>query len=56
MCGRETKWEGNPHRPFCSSRCKTADLAAWANEEYKIEAVEQMENITMEDNAGGMDA
>lgn len=35
-CRTETVWEGNPHRPFCSARCKTVDLAAWADEEYRI--------------------
>ncbi len=35
-CRTETVWEGNPHRPFCSARCKNIDLAAWADEEYRI--------------------
>lgn len=35
-CRTETVWEGNPHRPFCSARCKNVDLAAWADEEYRI--------------------
>lgn len=26
----------NPHRPFCSARCKLIDLGAWAAEDYKI--------------------
>ncbi len=26
----------NPHRPFCSARCKGDDLVHWANGEYKI--------------------
>ncbi len=26
----------NPHRPFCSDRCKLIDLGAWAEESYKI--------------------
>ena len=24
------------YRPFCSERCKTRDLGAWASEEYRI--------------------
>jgi len=28
----------NPWRPFCSVRCKTIDLGAWANEDYRIPA------------------
>ena len=35
-CRTETVWEENPHRPFCSARCKNVDLAAWADEEYRI--------------------
>jgi uncharacterized protein len=26
----------NPFRPFCSERCKTGDLGAWASNEYTI--------------------
>ncbi|MFZ3208502.1 MAG: DNA gyrase inhibitor YacG [Geobacteraceae bacterium] len=36
QCGKPAKWEGNPSRPFCSARCSTIDLGAWANEEYRI--------------------
>jgi endogenous inhibitor of DNA gyrase (YacG/DUF329 family) len=35
-CRRETPWAGNPHRPFCSDRCRLLDLAAWADERYRI--------------------
>jgi len=35
-CGKESPWEGNPHRPFCSERCRLIDLGAWAGEEYRI--------------------
>jgi endogenous inhibitor of DNA gyrase (YacG/DUF329 family) len=35
-CRRETRWEGNPQRPFCSERCRLLDLAAWADERYRI--------------------
>ncbi len=27
----------NPWRPFCSERCKTGDLGAWASDAYVIE-------------------
>jgi endogenous inhibitor of DNA gyrase (YacG/DUF329 family) len=37
ICKKETEWEGNPFRPFCSERCKTKDLGSWASEEYTIE-------------------
>ncbi len=36
QCGKETTWEGNPSRPFCSERCRLIDLGAWAGEEYRI--------------------
>ena len=35
-CRKETVWEGNPFRPFCSERCKMIDLGAWVSEEYRI--------------------
>ncbi|MFV8753247.1 DNA gyrase inhibitor YacG [Nannocystaceae bacterium ST9] len=25
-----------PHRPFCSRRCKLADLGRWLDEDYRI--------------------
>jgi uncharacterized protein len=27
---------GNPHRPFCSSRCKMIDLDRWLSGDYRI--------------------
>jgi endogenous inhibitor of DNA gyrase (YacG/DUF329 family) len=35
-CRRSTGLDGNPSRPFCSERCKVLDLAAWADERYRI--------------------
>ena len=35
-CRKDTAWENNPHRPFCSERCKLVDLGAWADERYRI--------------------
>lgn len=36
-CQQETVFsEQNPFRPFCSERCKTLDLGAWATENYRI--------------------
>jgi hypothetical protein len=37
-CHKETTWENNPHRPFCSDRCRLIDLGAWAQERYRIPA------------------
>jgi hypothetical protein len=28
--------ESNPHRPFCSERCKLIDLGAWLTEKQRI--------------------
>lgn len=36
-CGAGVAWQPeNRFRPFCSERCKMADLGAWANEEYRV--------------------
>lgn len=36
-CGTDVRWsEAALHRPFCSERCKTIDLGAWASERYSI--------------------
>jgi len=35
-CGKETAYEENPFRPFCSERCRLIDLGKWADEEYVI--------------------
>jgi uncharacterized protein len=29
---------GNPWRPFCSERCRQADLGAWASERFRMPA------------------
>ncbi|MEI8034799.1 MAG: DNA gyrase inhibitor YacG [Betaproteobacteria bacterium] len=40
-CQRKVAWStDNAWRPFCSERCKLTDLGAWANESYRIPAVE----------------
>ncbi len=30
--------ERNRWRPFCSERCRNADLGAWASEDYRVGA------------------
>ncbi len=38
-CGKKCAFEPwNPWRPFCSERCRTTDLGAWASESYRIPA------------------
>jgi uncharacterized protein len=36
LCKRETTYEGNPYRPFCSKRCKLLDLDNWLEGRYRI--------------------
>jgi uncharacterized protein len=36
-CGTEVRWSNESRfRPFCSQRCRTIDLGAWASEHYSI--------------------
>lgn len=36
-CGNLTEYvQQNLFRPFCSERCKTLDLGAWADERYRV--------------------
>jgi endogenous inhibitor of DNA gyrase (YacG/DUF329 family) len=36
QCKKVVPWQDNPHRPFCSERCRELDLGSWASEDYKI--------------------
>ncbi|NIR17566.1 MAG: DNA gyrase inhibitor YacG [Desulfobacterales bacterium] len=36
ICKQDTTWEENPHRPFCSEKCKLIDLGKWAAEDYRV--------------------
>jgi uncharacterized protein len=36
MCRRPTTWRENPHRPFCSERCRLADLDGWLAGRYLV--------------------
>ena len=40
-CGKQTKFEGNEYRPFCSERCKLLDFGAWVDGEYNLPAESQ---------------
>jgi uncharacterized protein len=38
-CAAKVTWGPEARfRPFCSERCKLADLGAWANESYRVAA------------------
>jgi uncharacterized protein len=49
LCKKKSRWEGNPWRPFCSERCKMADLGKWAAEEYIIESKPEEDEDEKED-------
>ncbi len=36
ICKKETTWQDNPFRPFCSERCRLIDLGKWAAGEYRV--------------------
>jgi len=36
ICKKEVEYEGNEFRPFCSERCQTLDLGAWADQKHAI--------------------
>jgi endogenous inhibitor of DNA gyrase (YacG/DUF329 family) len=36
-CGKQALYSAeNPARPFCSARCRSVDLGAWASESYRV--------------------
>lgn len=36
-CATPIEWgPASPFRPFCSERCKTVDMGAWATEKYRV--------------------
>ncbi|WP_305043996.1 DNA gyrase inhibitor YacG [Geoalkalibacter sp.] len=49
-CRKQVVWEGNPHRPFCSEKCRLVDLGKWAQEEYTIPGEKVSDEESQEDN------
>ena len=44
QCGTPVIWSAESKwRPFCSERCKTIDLGAWASERYRVHTQESPE-------------
>ena len=39
ICKKPKDWQDNPHRPFCSERCRLMDLGKWADGSYAIDTV-----------------
>jgi uncharacterized protein len=44
-CGKETTFENNLYRPFCSERCKLLDLGSWISEKYTVSNIEPEEEL-----------
>ncbi len=53
-CGRlfEPSDETRPFRPFCSARCRAADLGSWLDGGYRI-ATPVTDDAELDDGAGG---
>jgi endogenous inhibitor of DNA gyrase (YacG/DUF329 family) len=52
-CGTSVEWtETSLHRPFCSARCKTNDLGAWAAERYRVPVTEDKDDPDSSDATG----
>ena len=50
-CRGPVAWQGNPHRPFCSERCRLVDLGSWASERYRIPG-EAVSDVEVEETPG----
>lgn len=49
-CGTSVEWtEASRHRPFCSERCKTNDLGAWAAERYRVPVAGEEDRLETQD-------
>ncbi len=55
-CAKETAYEGNPFRPFCSERCKLIDLGHWVSGDYRVPVVETEEESPPERSGEDLDA
>jgi endogenous inhibitor of DNA gyrase (YacG/DUF329 family) len=53
ICSKRAEYsETNPFRPFCSERCKTQDIAAWASEGYRVPSNEPLTEAELEEVIG----
>jgi len=49
-CGKAVAWiASSKFRPFCSERCNTLDLGAWADEKHRIPSDSDHDDVTSED-------
>lgn len=44
ICRKPVDLMTSPWRPFCSERCKTRDLGAWATEDYRLAQAPEAES------------
>lgn len=55
ICRKPTDSESDHDFPFCSERCRTHDLGAWASERYVVSSPifdeEELERLGSEDRA-----
>ncbi len=53
-CGGDSVYAPeNPWRPFCSERCRSVDLGAWASEGYRVPATRPELDPDDPDGSGG---
>jgi endogenous inhibitor of DNA gyrase (YacG/DUF329 family) len=45
ICNKETPYEGNPDRPFCSELCRLLDLDNWLSQRYRISTPVETESL-----------
>jgi endogenous inhibitor of DNA gyrase (YacG/DUF329 family) len=54
QCGVPVEWTpASKYRPFCSERCRTLDLGAWAAEAYRVPAAEPDDDAQASDDKAG---
>lgn len=56
-CGKESTLDPqNKYRPFCSERCGTNDLGAWAEEKYAVPVENQTSPVNENAETDGEDS
>ena len=52
-CNKEVPWTGESKwKPFCSQRCKMADLGDWFDEKHRIADKEEKQEFLPPDDTG----
>lgn len=56
-CGKPALFgPANAWRPFCSERCRSVDLGAWASERFRVPAVDRPDEPGSAGGDGPLDA